>query len=421
MLGDPGSTSSRLLLIAAGSLLLFLATAMLAGRLVRPLVALFGLPIRRLGVPGQLASENAVRNPGRTASTSAALMIGLALVAFMAIFASAVNAVENRDIDRHLAADYMVQTKSFGGTFDRSLEQRVAAVPGVAYATPARQDLSLVDGHRHVAFGVDPQRFAGGYRFRWEQGSDAVLRGLGPRDVVMEKTVASRAGLHVGSRFAVTTAQGRHATLTVRGTFVDDNLVTGYLMPIASFRTLFHEQDDSFLLVGRRPGTSLASVQAAIDRAAAPFSNVRVSSAADLKRANDADTQNVIVLFDALLALSILISLFGIVNTLVLSIMERTRELGMLRAIGASRRQVRRMVRYESVFTTLIGAAFGLGLGLFLAFMVIQAIGSGMRFTLPIGQLAAFVVVAIVLGVAAAVFPARRAARLDVLEALAYE
>jgi putative ABC transport system permease protein len=421
MLGSPGSTSARLLLVAAGSLALFLATAMLAGRLVPPLVAVLGVPLRRLGLPGRLACENAVRNPGRTAATSASLMVGLALVAFMSIFASAVNALENRGIDQHLSASYLISTKTYQGTFDGSLARRVAALPGVTYASPVREDLSLVNGHRHVAFGVQTARFAQGYRFQWEHGSDALIAGLRPHDVVMERTVASRANLHVGSSFVVTTPRGRHATFTVRGTFVDESLLDGYLMPLATYRQLFGEQDDSLLLVGRAPGADSAGVQAAIERAATPFPDARVDTPSDIKHRNDQDTQNVITLFDALLALSIVISLFGIVNTLVLSILERTREIGLLRAVGSSRRQVRRMVRYESVLTTLVGTVLGIGLGVVLAAMVIHAVGGGMAFALPLGQLAVLLVVAVVLGVGAAVFPARRASRLDVLEALAYE
>jgi putative ABC transport system permease protein len=389
---------------------------------VPPLVRLLGIPLRIGGVSGTIAAENARRQPGRTAATSAALMIGLALVAFMAIFANGVTKMMDRSYDRSLAADYMITSSSYGATMDAAVAGRVAHTPGIGQVTRIRRDVARIQGgSRHQAFGVDPQTIGRLYRFEWDSGSGATLAALGSRGVLVERTIAKDEHLRVGSRFTLTTPIGRREAFTVKGIYHDEVLLPGLMLPLSTYREAFGQRDDSYVLASARSGADVEATQVALRQVLSGYTGLKVDTHASLREANHQDGQDIVTLFDALLALSILISVFGIVNTLALSVLERQRELGLLRAVGASRRQVRRMVRYESILTAWIGATLGLVLGVFLAWMVIRAVGQGLEFSPPLGSLAVHAAFATVVGVLAAVLPARRAAKTDVLVALAYE
>jgi putative ABC transport system permease protein len=422
LLGDPGSIKARLLLIAVGSLLLFVSTAMLAPILVGPLVRVMCIPLRIGGVSGTIAGENARRQPGRTAATSAALMIGLALVAFMAIFANGVTKMIDRSYNRSLTADFVISSSSYGATMDAAVAGRVAHAPGIAGVTQIRRDVSkVVGGSRHQTFGIQPQTIARQYRFEWDSGSSATLASLGTHGVLVERTIAKAEHWKVGSRLTLLTPIGRRESFTVRGIYHDEVLLAGVLMPLSTYRQAFGERDDTYVMASARPGADVDRTQAALRRELSGYTGLKVDTHASLIAANHLDGQNVVTIFDALLALSILISVFGIVNTLALSVLERQRELGLLRAVGASRRQVRRMVRYESILTAWIGATLGMVLGVFLAWMVVRAVGQGLEFAPPLGSLTLHAAFATVVGILAAVLPARRAAKTDVLVALAYE
>ena len=216
------------------------------------------------------------------------------------------------------------------------------------------------------------------------------------------------------------TPRGTRTQMVVRGIYKDTTFLGGYLIPIETYRKAMGTNDDNFLLVSG-PGTP-DELKASLKTGLSQFAGVKVQTRDDIEAANQKNVNQLVGLLYGLLALSVIISIFGIVNTLVLSIFERTREIGLLRAIGMSRRQIRRMIRYESILTAVIGALLGLVLGVFLAWIVTEALSSeGLQFALPVGQLIPFLLFAIVVGVFAAILPARRASRLDVLEALAYE
>jgi putative ABC transport system permease protein len=420
LLAHPGSASDRLLLVLVGAVTFFLSVAILAPRLVIPLASLIGRPLRLAGMPGRIATDNARRNPGRTAVTAAALMIGVALVAFISIFILALGNAQMNQLDKRVSADLFVSNASDTHTFDPAALQRIASVPGVQEATPVLTQISLVGSSSHEAIGADPAALARGYRFQWVDGSDAVARNLGPGGAIMEASIARASHIAVGQRFAVTTPTGKKSAFTLRGTYKDDLVMTGYIIPTRDFTALFGPTQPTNGLVRLADGADLATTEAAIHKALAPWRGITVQSHAEMRKQTNSDIQGLLTMVDAMLALSILISLFGLVNTLVLSVMERVRELAVLRAIGASRRQVRRIVRYESVITSLIGAVLGLGVGSVLAFLCIRAV-DGVAFTLPYGELAIVLVVSAVLGVAAAIFPARRASRMDPLAGLQYQ
>jgi putative ABC transport system permease protein len=423
--GNP-STSTRLLTIAVGSVLLFVAVAMVTPRLVPFVVMVVGWPLRRLfGLTGRLASENATRNPGRTAVTAASLMIGLGLVAFVTIFAEGLRVSANAAIDKTFTADLVItpSQNSNVGVLPLGVEQRIRKVPGIALVSPVRAENARITGHgTHEALGVDPATFVKTYRFDWRQGNDSSFRSLGSNDALMERDVAKNTHLKVGDTFSILTPNGQHGTFTLRGIYRDNNYLTGFVIPLSTFTKLFDERQDVGITANVAPGQDLATVEAAVKQSLSVVPNVSVQTRQQLKQQNQNNVNNLLGLLYALLALSIIISAFGIVNTLVLSIFERTRELGLLRAVGTSRRQVRRMIRYESVITAVLGAILGLVLGIFFAWIFTLGLSDqGLVFAVPIGRLLLFLVFAIIVGVLAAIFPARRASRLNVLDALAYE
>jgi putative ABC transport system permease protein len=258
----------------------------------------------------------------------------------------------------------------------------------------------------------------------WTKGSPDVLRRLGPHDSVIDKAWGKSHGVAVGDRISMLTPADRRTTTTVRGAVKDNaDLIGDYIVTQGAMARAFRETRDTLTLVKVAPGASATDVQhrlsQAIDRR---FPTSEVLNQKELKDRQETQIRQLLGLIYALLSLAVLVSLFGILNTLALSIYERTRELGMLRAVGMSRRQVKRMVRYEAVITALIGALLGTVLGVVFAALVSRPLSEqGFVLTYPVPVLVALLVLAAFGGVLAAIWPARRAADLDVLAALAYE
>jgi putative ABC transport system permease protein len=422
-LGQDVSSAVRVLGIGLGALGLFIGLAAIAPRLVRPLAHVVGLPAARLGgAAGRLAQENAVRNPGRTASTAAALMIGLTLVSFVAVFGKALLASDENSLHKQLGTSHVITSQSGWDTVPLGAGLAASAAPGVEIASSIRGDRAqLVGGGEVDVSGVDPATIARAYRFEWLEGSPASLATLVRGGaVVREGTELPGAGeATVGDRIAFLTPAGKRVETVVRGIYRKhgdlDQLLGQVVLSQAAFDSNFP-----------RPGDTLTLVQAdsttALERALVAYPDAKLQTGDEFIASWTAWLSDVMNLFYVLLALSVIVSLFGMVNTLVLAVFERTRELGMLRAVGMTRRQARRMIRQESIITALIGAALGLPLGVGLAALVTQSLSKyGVSFSLPVGTLAVFTVVAVIAGVLAAVAPARRASRLNVLNALQYE
>jgi len=262
------------------------------------------------------------------------------------------------------------------------------------------------------------------YHVTWKQGSDATLRLLGATGAVVKKSWADQHHIRVGGSLSVRTPTGQVATYRVRGSYKDDARLFGDVaVSSESAARAFGADKVAIALIKVRPGAEPKAVQGRINTLMkAKFPDVKTQSRAQFVSDRAAHVDKLVTLIYALLSLAVIVSLFGIVNTLVLSIHERTRELGMLRAIGTSRRQVRQIIRYEAVITALIGAVLGVVLGVLFALIISRPLASqGFVISIPIGSLLALLVLAALAGVLAAITPARRAARLDVLEALAYE
>ena len=410
-----------LLLLAAGSIGLFLGIALLSSRLVAPLVAVLGWPATRLaGAIGRLARANAVRNPSRTAATAAALMIGLTLVTFVAVLGRGIQHSTGAAVDRLVQADYVVTATDATSPLPVGVTDAVDDYAGVSGVSVVRQQAAHLQGGAELPVSGVDSNFTRLSHVDWADGSDRILTGLDRDEAIVAARFAKEHRIAVGDTVRLTAPTGREVALVVRATY-RDSLLSPVAVTRQSLDAAFGQAHDAFALVAVRGGPS-SQHQAGLKGALAGFPDATVATKAALVASQEGQLKTTMNLLYGLLGLSVVVSLFGMVNTLVLSVFERTRELGMLRAVGMTRRQARRMVRHESVVTALIGAALGLPLGIGLAALVTVALrDEGLAFDLPVPTITAFIAIAVSSGVIAAVLPARRAARLDPLRALQYE
>ena len=416
--------SERLMTLGIGTLALFVGVAMVSSSLVRPIAAVIGWPIARLrGVSGELARENAVRNPSRTAATAAALMIGLALVTFVSVLGAGLVGTARTDIREQITADYVVTSTSGWETISPAVARTIAADSPGSVVSGVRQDRGRVDGSAQDVSGIDPTTIAGVYDFAWSEGSRSALATLNGDGAIVNRSFADDHDLAIGDRLAITSPSGDTLTRTVTGIVAQPRLsplLGSVMVSQRAFDSVFEHAKDRYTFVATDGSgdTTGASLQASL----ADFPDTAVNTASQYAVTATTDLSMILNLLYVLLALSVVVSLFGMVNTLALAVHERTRELGMLRAVGMTRRQTRSMIRGESIITSLIGAALGIPLGIAIAALTVRSLSEwGVQLAVPLASLAVFAVVAIVVGVIAAVIPARRASRLNVLAALHYE
>ena len=371
-----------------------------------------------------LARENSRRNTGRTAATAAALMIGIALVTFVAVLANGMKASNRGAIEDQVKADYVVTAQDGFTPFVAAAGDELARSPDAEVVSNVRADLGKVGDSSTYVTGIDPRTILQTYTFDWKEGNDNVVRNL-RRERGDRRREVRRGQRHLGRRHdhdpdplgPDARAAGRGplraaAVLPAPGRRLDNT---------QTFDTYFERPRNQFSFVNVSGDPTEATTES-LDAAVANFPDAKVQTREAWIDQQDEDFNQFLTMLYVLLALSVIVSIFGMVNTLVLSIFERTRELGMLRAVGMTRRQTRRMVRQESVITALIGAALGLPLGVLLAALVTKALQEfDVRFSIPWGQLVVFAFIAVIVGILAAIMPARRAAKLNVLRALQYE
>jgi putative ABC transport system permease protein len=413
-------------LIGAGAVAVLLGVSLFSPRLVRPLASLAGKPLELLRrLTGRLARENTQRNPARTAITAAALMIGLAVVAFVTVFAAGIKSSIATAVDESFQGELVLQNSDGFSPISPRAAEAARQVPGVELVSTMRaaQAKLLDGGGKERVSGLD--RNAGAViDIDWTEGGPQTLRSLTDREVIVDKSLASDLDLEVGDEVGFLTQIGERPRLRVVGEYEDKaELFGGAIVTQSLMASAFDQRDDSIDFVKLAPGAAAAGVQARLIRVMdREFPVVEVRNQEELKENQEEQINQLLGLIYALLALAVIVSLFGIANTLALSIHERTRELGMLRAIGMSRRQVRTMIRYEAVITALIGALLGMVIGVIFAALIAQPLeDEGFALSYPLAQLIAMLVFVAFAGVLAAIPPARRASRLDVLEALHYE
>jgi putative ABC transport system permease protein len=415
-------TKVRLLALVAGLLFLLVGVATVASRVVRPLAFLLGAPGARLGgTAGALARQNAMRNPARTASTAAAVMIGLALITFVAVAGEGFRSSFASSVDELFVADYAVIAGN--NPLTNKAAQAVAKAPGVEVVSEIRAANAKLGGKSIGVNGVDGN-LTKMVDMTWASGSSSVPAQLGRDGAFVKKRYADDHSLRMGSPLTLTTPTGKTLRLRVEGVFDEPKGGSPFrdvAISKSAFDGSFAKHDNEWTLLNIRGGPTNEN-SARLEQALGAFPNAEVKTRDEFKNSQISDLKRALNILYALLGLSVVVSMFGVINTLVLSVFERTREIGMLRAVGMTRRQVRRMVRHESIVTALIGAALGMGIGIFLAGVTTLALSDyGVVFALPYKSLAAFVVVAILAGMLAAILPARRASKLNVLEALQYE
>jgi putative ABC transport system permease protein len=416
-------TGQILLFMLGGALLVFFGIALLSVRLVGPFAWTLGWPATKIGgAAGALARDNSRRNPQRTASTASALMIGLALVTLVSLLAAGiVSSFRGAVKDIWKNADYAITAQNNFTPIPIAASQAIAKTPGVVAVANVRAGEALAFGNKIAITGVDPpsQRM---FNLDWKEGSPAVLGTLDDDGAFVDNDYAKSHHLTVGSPVPLTFANNTKELFTVKGIFDPPTGGSPFgrvTISDASFDRHVSEPENLYSFVLMRGGQTAAN-EAALDRTLKDFPNAKAATRQKFIDNQISGLSSVLNILYVLLALSVVVSLFGIVNTLVLTVFERTREIGMLRAIGMTRRQVRRMIRHESVITALIGAAIGIALGIILAVLLIARVDF-IVLSVPVGQLVVFAIAAIFVGIIAAIFPARRAARLNVLEALQYE
>jgi putative ABC transport system permease protein len=415
-----GGASNAGVLVGLGAALTFLGVAMLSPLFARPLASAIGRPFRRTA-QGKLGSENANRSPRRTASTAAALMIGLGLVTFVWVFAASLKASASATLDDVLRADLTLSSAQFN-PMSPQLAKDLANDPDVATVTPLRQSEARAGSSDTFVVGIDPQLAPEVMNIDMVAGSVADLSQ--PNSVIVSRTEADGKGLSVGSTVDMTWLATGKEPLTVVGIFENNGLLNDYAVSLDTFDEHVAQILDLTVFVNVREGVSVADAKSRIDTMLAKdYPGVQANDQDAIKQQYLSSVDQLLAIVSVLLLLSVIISFVGIFNTLGLSIFERIRELGLLRAVGMSRTQVKRMVRIEAVIVAILGAVLGLVIGIVFAWAMQHALTDvGVtELAIPGAQLVILLLIAIVLGVIAAIFPARRAAKLNVLDAIAYE
>jgi putative ABC transport system permease protein len=422
LFGSGLGTATILLSMGVGALLVFVGVALFASKLVPGLATFLGWPTARLGgAAGQLARGNAKRNPQRTASTAAALMIGLALVTLVAVLGQGIRSSFTGAVDKIFVSDYAITAQNNFSPIPTDAAEAAARAPHAEAVASVRAGQALVFGKVESVSAVTPDA-GDAIALDWTDGSQAVFGQLGENGTFIDDGFADKHNLAIGSTVKITVPSGTVVPLVIKGIF--DPPAGGSPFGIVTFSSAtfdrnYDQPENLFSFVKMRGGITDANTQE-LDNALKNFPNAKAQTRDQFKDNQVSFLNNILNVLYILLALSVIVSLFGIINTLVLTVFERTREIGTLRAVGMTRRQVRRMIRYESIITALIGAVLGIVLGIVLAALLTARVDF-INFDVPVGQIIAFAIAAIIVGILAAILPARRAARLNILNALQYE
>jgi putative ABC transport system permease protein len=419
---DAPNITGDIWLVALGALAVFAGIVILLATFARPLASVLGWPLRALGVTGVLARANSTRNPRRTAATASALVIGLGVVGMVAIFGASAKASVRQSVDRGIRADFVLKAQQFAG-FSPQVAERLRSIPTLDAVAAMRFGSVRVTGNEETVAGIDPTQLRRVVDLHATPGS---ISAMGNDGVLVYASAAREYGLRPGSPVQMQFPNG-FAFLRVVGTYEQEDFTGALPVPFVIAKTAFDNgfgvgEQDSLIYVSAKGDTAIAhrAIVGALHR---DFPNIQIFTRAEFRDDQQRAIDRFLTVTYALLLLSELIAILGIVNTLALSVYERFHELGLLRAVGMSREQVRRMVRAESLVIALLGGLVGTAVGLLWGWAFTTALRSQgvTELTIPVTQIVAFVLLSMVAGVAAAIVPAWRASRLDVLDAIAVE
>jgi putative ABC transport system permease protein len=408
-------------LVAFSALGLLVAVVLLSPLLAVGAAKIAGGLMRVGGVSGQLAARNAERGPRRVASTASALVIGLALVTTVAVVVASARESINQLVDRAFGADYIVATQT-GNPFSAGIATKLREVPGVEYVVSQSQGPARVDGEDQLITAMGGGPVDAVFDITATSGQvGELVQGT----AVADADWAREAGVTTGDRVSVLFPSGQTRSFTLQGVFepLEAGLISGFIIPKDDYRAVGGAAQDTLLYVSLAPGASPQTSLQAVERVTDENPLLQVLDQTSIKEQNSRSINQLLYLIYGMLGLSIIIAALGVVNTMALSVLERTREIGLLRAVGASRRQVRRMIRWEAVLVAVMGALIGVLVGLVAGIGLRQALsGDGVEvLVVPFATVVVILVLAVLLGVLAAALPARRAARLDILGAIATE
>jgi putative ABC transport system permease protein len=408
--------------LALGLPLLFMSLFVLGPLIAKPVAGAIGWPLPKVkGMTGTIARQNTTRNPTRTARTAAALMVGVALVAGISVLAASIKGSVRSIFEKQFTGDFVVSTDTFGfGGLPTTLASSLAALPEVQAAAGVQIGLANIEGSDQTISVVDPVPASQIFDFDFVAGAAQDLTDDG---ILLSKARAEKLGRGMGDTVSFTMLDGVPRALVVQGIYSKSDLAGPYTVSKGLYSQSGGDQFDFSVFVTTKDGVSDADAEAALRTVTDAYPTATLESRNDYITSQASQIDVFVNLVYGLLALAVIIAVFGIANTLSLSVYERTRELGLLRAVGMGRAQVRSTVRWESVLTSLLGTLQGIVVGILLGYATILALrDQGLNtFTVPVLTLAVVVLLAIVAGVVAAIRPARRAAKLDVLHAISTE
>ncbi len=417
----PGGTVGTLGLAGVGALLMFLGVASVSSTVARPATKLIGWPVAKLfRTPGVLARENAGRSPRRTSATAAALMVGVALVSAASVFAASLRHTFSSVLERAVKADYIITDESFQG-LPPTVAQTLDQLPELSAVTPIRQAQVEIDGDRKDVGAANPTALAELVDIDMQEGSIGDLREGG---ILVHKDPASDLDLQIGDTVAATFQNGTQEQLRVDGIYNDASLVGNWLISLNTLEQATNQPPrDLFVVAKLAGGVSPQQGNDAVEQAMQPFPQAKVQSNAEFREDQEGQIDQLLVVISVLLGFSILIAVLGISITLALGVFERTREIGLLRAVGMNKRQTRRSVRWEAIIVATFGAIVGIVLGTLIGIALSLAVPDTVidGITIQYSTIVIILVGAVVAGFLAALYPSYKASNMNVLEAIATE
>ena len=404
--------------VGLGAFLIFIGVAMLVPLIATPMANLIGAPLPLVqGVSGKLGKANSARNPRRTAATASALMIGIAVVAAIATLVGSLLGSFNGLFDKSFQASYVISTNTGQPFVAGPAEAAIKAAPGVTAMSGFAQTQVRLKGASRDLSGIDPVQGPQVFRITMSKGS---LAPLGQGQLIVDETTATNDKVKVGDQLTMTFAATGDKTLAVAGIFQDNQFLGHFVASNAFIGANTNSLRDSFVLV--TTASTTPAVQAGLEKAVAAFPELKVRTGTQFKDDQKKQIKTFLYLIYALVAMSIVIAMVGVINTLALSVLERTREIGLVRSIGMHRRQVRRMIRGEAVVVSILGAVLGLALGIALGTALVSTLGGvgtgPSTIVIPVATIIEVLIAVFIFAILAALFPAHRASKLDVLKAI---